>query len=289
MDTIIYTIGHGNIPLQVFINRLHSHHINCVVDIRREQNTEAQSCYNAEVLSQVLKVEGIIFLSFFNEFGFIPQDARNKYGQPLYSKVSKLDSFQQGISRLYKGIEKGYTIALMDSPEPIYDGTRHLIIGKELHSKGIRVMHIDANGTAISYENVEDILKRRADLLLSKKESANDLGRNGEEIAAMHLMRNGHTVLHHNWNLHHGCELDIVTRKDGILHFVEVKTRSSDERGTPHQAITYKKMQNIHRAIKHYLATYQYDDDMPIQVDSIAIVYKDENDYTIDIKEGIHY
>ncbi len=289
MKKTIYTIGHWHTPWQVFIKRLHTYSINCVIDIRSDKDTSGYAEYDRARLSQTLKNEGIAYMSFYKEFGYIPQDACNKYGTPLYSKVSKLEPFLQGIGRLNDGLDKGYTIALLESSEHVYDSKRHAIIGKHLHGQGIAVLHITANGTTLTYDEVEDILRRRADLTKAKKDSANILGQNGEEIAAMHLMRDGHTILHHNWNLHHGCELDLVTRKDGVLHFVEVKTRSTDERGVPHQAITYKKMQNIHRAIKYYLATYQYDDDMPIQVDSVAIVYKGENDYTIDIMEGIHY
>ena len=53
-----------------------------------------------------------------------------------------------------------------------------------------------------------------------------ELGQIGEELAATYLMNKGYRILHRNWNLHRGCELDIVAMKDGKLHFVEVKTRS---------------------------------------------------------------
>ena len=49
-----------------------------------------------------------------------------------------------------------------------------------------------------------------------------EIGQNGEELAADYLMKRGFRILHHNWNLHKGCELDLVATKDNQIHFIEV-------------------------------------------------------------------
>ena len=97
------------------------------------------------------------------------------------------------------------------------------------------------------------------------------LGQNGEELAGDYLMKHGFRILHHNWNLHKGCELDIVATKDNELHFIEVKTRSkvTPLTGEPEQAITDAKLRNIVRAIYRYQDMYHID--MEMHIDAIGV------------------
>lgn len=116
-----------------------------------------------------------------------------------------------------------------------------------------------------------------------------ELGQNGEELAADYLMKQGYRILHRNWNLHKGCELDIVATKDNQLHFIEVKTRSrvSDVYGRPEQAINDAKLRNIVRAIYRYQNIYHLD--MEMHIDAIGVVYHSEQDYTINFMPDIAY
>ena len=50
------------------------------------------------------------------------------------------------------------------------------------------------------------------------------IGQRGEEIAARFLLSEGFDLLHRNWRSGR-YELDIVARKEGVLHIVEVKSR----------------------------------------------------------------
>ncbi|MCR5312945.1 MAG: YraN family protein [Bacteroidaceae bacterium] len=183
---------------------------------------------------------------------------------------------------------KGFTILLIEEEHSVYNSNRYLLIGKYLSKQDIKVNHILENGTCYSQESIDEIIVRRENEILAQKNKAADLGQTGEELAALHLMRKGYMILDHNWNLHKGCELDLIARKDGILHFVEVKTRSSDKRGAPQQAIDLHKIHNIQKAIKEYMSRNDYFD-MPYQVDSIAIIYHSEEDYSLDMQEDIKF
>lgn len=116
-----------------------------------------------------------------------------------------------------------------------------------------------------------------------------EIGKNGEELAGDYLMKEGYRILHRNWNLHRGCELDIVAFKDNELHFIEVKTRQTESAtyGRPEQAINKSKLRNISRAIYHYINTYHYNYSM--HIDAIGIIYKSEQDYTINFMPDISY
>ena len=102
----------------------------------------------------------------------------------------------------------------------------------------------------------------------------------GEEIAGLHLINKGYQILDRNWNLYKGCELDIVAIKDNKLHFIEVKTRSSDKYGEPQIAINKKKMKHILTAIREYRYK-RYLHNIEFQIDSIAIIYRGEKDYDL--------
>src|SRR4030095_13997159 len=61
------------------------------------------------------------------------------------------------------------------------------------------------------------------------------LGRFGENLAVRHLQRNDHKILFRNFRAPHGGEVDIVCRdkRQNELVFVEVKTRTSEDFGSP--------------------------------------------------------
>ncbi|MEG2174064.1 MAG: YraN family protein [Oscillospiraceae bacterium] len=73
------------------------------------------------------------------------------------------------------------------------------------------------------------------------------LGAWGEDYAVDVLRRNGYFILARNWHMQ-GGELDIVARKEGILAFIEVKTRSGDAFGRPAEAVTRLKQRRLIRS-----------------------------------------
>ena len=68
------------------------------------------------------------------------------------------------------------------------------------------------------------------------------LGAYGERLAAQHLVEQGLVVLDRNWRCDAG-EIDLVLREGAVLVICEVKTRSSDACGTPHEAVTPAKLE----------------------------------------------
>jgi putative endonuclease len=71
-------------------------------------------------------------------------------------------------------------------------------------------------------------------------------GRAGEDQAADYLTRHGYRILERNWQKKIG-EIDIIAKKDGIIYFFEVKTRSGLKYGHPFHAIGRRKRQLIRR------------------------------------------
>lgn len=79
-----------------------------------------------------------------------------------------------------------------------------------------------------------------------------ETGAAGECAAAEHLRQEGYELLARNWR-DGRYELDLVARRDGILHFVEVKTRRLDGLTPPEAALTLRKRRALRRAAEAYL------------------------------------
>ncbi len=72
------------------------------------------------------------------------------------------------------------------------------------------------------------------------------LGSYGERIAADHLVAQGMVVLDRNWRCDEG-ELDLVLKDGPTLVACEVKTRTTLDHGTPHEAVTDAKLERLRR------------------------------------------
>ena len=83
----------------------------------------------------------------------------------------------------------------------------------------------------------------------------NDTGKIGEDIAEAYFKENGFEILHRNWRYKH-WEVDAITFKDGILHFMEVKCRNTKKFGFPESSVTKKKIQNLMNASVEFVFLY---------------------------------
>lgn len=77
-------------------------------------------------------------------------------------------------------------------------------------------------------------------------------GRRAESLAAAHLESAGLRIIARNWRQPEG-ELDIVADDGGTCVFVEVRSRTGEERGHALEAITPQKRARVIRAARLYL------------------------------------
>lgn len=96
----------------------------------------------------------------------------------------------------------------------------------------------------------------------------NEIGKAGEALAALYLTAQGYTLLHCNWR-HSHYEIDIIALKNGVLHFVEVKCRSSKAFGLPEDGVTKKKFQSLLQAADEFL--FQHPEYRHVQYDILSI------------------
>ena len=82
------------------------------------------------------------------------------------------------------------------------------------------------------------------------------LGKKGEKLAEKFLKKQGLCICARNYRTRYG-EIDIIAKEKETLVFVEVKTRSSERLGSPEEAVTVKKQQQISKAALDYLEKHE--------------------------------
>lgn len=78
------------------------------------------------------------------------------------------------------------------------------------------------------------------------------LGKAGEQLAIKFLNIKSFKIIETNYTSPLG-EIDIIAQNNSVLYFIEVKTRSSDNYGTPFDAVNYKKQQRLSRIATYYM------------------------------------
>lgn len=99
------------------------------------------------------------------------------------------------------------------------------------------------------------------------------IGSVGEYLTAKFLKGRGYDILDINYRKPWG-EIDIVCRKDDIVHFVEVKAtgaQPSRHGYMPEDHVGGWKKQRLSRVIRTYLVDKRMGEDVEFQIDVVAI------------------
>lgn len=88
---------------------------------------------------------------------------------------------------------------------------------------------------------------------MQRNQNRREIGNIGEVATAAFLVRNGYKILERNYTIR-GGEVDIIAEKNGVVAFVEVKTRGKRALDTGEGAITPGKKSHIIKTAESYLA-----------------------------------
>jgi putative endonuclease len=116
--------------------------------------------------------------------------------------------------------------------------------------------------------------------------SNKEIGNFGENRAISHLRELGYEIMHRNWRYKH-LEIDIIASKDKLLHFIEVKTRTSIEFGYPEQFIKAQKMQFLKNAAAHF--QYQNPGWKYLQFDVVSIFLNEKQIWELAFFEDVYF
>jgi putative endonuclease len=110
----------------------------------------------------------------------------------------------------------------------------------------------EGHGVRIRSPEVIGWLYRAADALRRRRFGDNH-GRVGEDLAHRYLRRRGCTVVARNYRTMSGSgEIDLVVWQGPTLVFVEVKTRATNDFGSPDRAVDEEKEGRLRRAARDY-------------------------------------
>ena len=110
-------------------------------------------------------------------------------------------------------------------------------------------------------------------ITIKHKTTTKQLGDRGEQVVVDYLESSGQEIVARNYKTKL-FEVDIISRKNEILYFTEVKYRSDYDFGEALDFIDKKKQQKMHLAAEGFLATHpDYADFRPIL--AVAAVDKD--------------
>ena len=111
-----------------------------------------------------------------------------------------------------------------------------------------------------------------------------ELGRAGERLIADYLTKKGYSVIDRNWRIKSG-EIDLIaSTPEGVIVFIEVKTRSSESFGHPLEAINSEKQSRLMRlALAWLLANKKWNN--PYRIDCAAVIM--DTPPRIDYRAGV--
>lgn len=100
------------------------------------------------------------------------------------------------------------------------------------------------------------------------------LGIKGEQLAKAYLENLGFQIIERNYKTSFG-EIDIIAQKDQVIHFIEVKTRTSSHFGFPYEAVDQQKVNKIKNVINFYCLQNSIKNDT-LRIGIISIILKDK-------------
>ncbi len=97
-----------------------------------------------------------------------------------------------------------------------------------------------------------------------------ELGRTGEDIAEKYLIKHGYEILKRNLKTKR-AEIDIIAKKNGILVFIEVRSKTNNNFGTPEETINKKKRWKLEQNARGYVSFKKYQG--IYRIDAICIIF----------------
>ncbi len=109
------------------------------------------------------------------------------------------------------------------------------------------------------------------------------LGQRGEKIALGYLRERGFQIIATNWHCREG-EIDIVAEHEGIVRFIEVRTRSAETTETAFESVQPRKRARLIAAAEHYVADHRLENSAWC-IDVLAIAIRRQGTPLIEYQE----
>lgn len=186
-------------------------------------------------------------------------------GTPLEDKVSilkKADLLIKEVSAasiIAKVARDNYMSETLAKQYPGYGFEKHMGYGTAVHKKALEMLGPCPEHRA-SFKPVAEIIKtisgdqeKAAHLKNPKtRQTSTDIGRRAERVVADYLKEQGHKIMVMNYKTKF-YEIDIISATNEKIYFTEVKYRKDHSHGTPLEAITKQKEQQMKFAAEAFM------------------------------------
>ena len=127
--------------------------------------------------------------------------------------------------------------------------------------------------TPVDFVDTEDVMQIDVPNTAPETEklaTTRQIGDRGEQAAADWLTTDGHEIIARNWRTRY-CEIDIVSIKDDVLYFTEVKYRKNSRYGDGLAAITNKKQRQMRFAAELFMIKHPQHEGRDMRMLAIAV------------------
>lgn len=176
----VYSIGHGGLSLDAFVQRLLMVSVRYIVDVRSSPYSRFQPEFGREFLTQFLRLKfankgaglrlGYVFMG--DQLGGRPDhpECYTDDGRVDYVRTRAMPFFREGMARLHLARERGFNICMLCSEADPSQCHRTKMIGEALAAEGVETVHIAANGQLVRQADVMAQLRSRQSTMFEERE-----------------------------------------------------------------------------------------------------------------------
>ncbi len=149
----LYSVGYGSRNILSFIELLKKYNISYLVDVRTKPFSRFNPDFSQANLARQLDSSGVKYVYMGTTLGGLPSsDECYTDGRVDYKKTAKSDTFKLGFERLVSASGISENVVIMCTESKPHECHRCKLIGVELQSAKIDIMHIDEDGVLISQD-----------------------------------------------------------------------------------------------------------------------------------------
>jgi uncharacterized protein (DUF488 family) len=164
----LFTIGHSNHTIEIFVNLLRLHGVTALADVRSHPYSRYLPHFNQTQMKSVLSDAGIRYVFLGRELGARPSDPSCYVdGKAVYEKIAATKLFKEGIHRLLKDSED-YKIALMCAEKDPITCHRAILVCQYLRQQNLNINHILKDGDLENHAALEERLLKEHNLTRPK-------------------------------------------------------------------------------------------------------------------------
>lgn len=161
----LFSIGHSNYEINVFISLLQKHGVTAVADVRSHPYSRFLPHFNRVALQESLVKEGISYVFLGRELGARPSNPECYVdGKAVYEKIAATEAFQKGIQRVLKGLKK-HKVSLMCAEKDPLTCHRAVLVCQHLRHFNLNINHILKNGDLEPHHHLEERMLTKHDFI----------------------------------------------------------------------------------------------------------------------------